>query len=130
MKANIRNLFSVSMTDGEYFNDAQEKFELVSCPLQGKFCKNVRSAISKDYLESQKYLRNKEYQRSIYLLKDAYQKTFELTEPSCANCAEFFRSSINQSLENIQQEQQSLSLGLFSLKRFRLNFLKLDSALR
>jgi hypothetical protein len=130
MKANINNLFSLSMREGEYFNNKQEKFELVSCPIKEKFCKELRPAINKDYLVAQQFYLNKDYQKSIESLKSAYSKTWVLKEHACANCAKLFRVTISQSLENIQNEQHKTSFSLFRSKRYQLDSLQLDPVLK
>jgi len=130
MKANIKDIFSLSAIDTEYFNDKQEKFELVSCPLNGKHCKTLRLSINKDYQESQLYHRNKIYQKSLDSLKSAYNTTFKLTESTCGNCAELFRSSIIQSMEEIKNEHYKSSVGLLRYKLHRIGFLKLNNALK
>jgi len=130
MKANIKNLFSLSMTDDEYFNDKQEKFELVSCPINEKFCKELRPAINKDYLESQQFQLDKNYQNSIEILNSAYNKTMVLTEPTCAGCASFFRATIKQSLEEAKKEQRKMSYSIFNFKRFRIVPVDFETALK
>lgn len=120
MKANMRNLFSLSITDDEYFNDKQEKFELESCPKNEMFCKKLLPAINKDYLVSQQFQLDKNYQKSIEALNNAYNKTLLLTEPTCAGCADFFRDTIKQSLLEVKKEQRKMSYGLFNLKRYHI----------
>lgn len=129
MKTAIKNLFSLSITDTEYFKDRQEKFDLVSCPLQKKFCKRILPAINRDYLMSQEYQLNKEYQKSLELLKDAYNKTQLLAEPACTGCAKFFHATIEQSVEAIKNEQQTMSLGLFNF-RYRIAPLNIETVLK
>lgn len=130
MKATLKSLFTLTASDSEYFNDEQEKFELVSCPFNEEHCKELRGAVNKDYRESQLYRRNKEYPKALDLLNRAYNNTFELTKPSCANCAVFFRNSIVESMTNIKKEQQKRSGGLFNIKLPELGFLKLDKVLK
>jgi hypothetical protein len=126
---NLKNLFTISVSDTEYFNDGQEKFELVSCPVKENYCSEIRPAINKYFQESQLYRRDKIYQKSIESLHNAHNCTTKLTEPSCANCAAFFRSTINQSLQTIQKERQKSTAGLFGFKLPGINFLKLESVL-
>ena len=118
MKANIKKLFSLSMREEEY--NKQEKFELVSCPINEKFCKELRPAINKDYLVAQQFHLNKDYQKSIETLKSAYSKTLVLREPACAGCAEFFRDTIKQYMGEIQTEQKKTSIGFLNFKRHKL----------
>ena len=131
MKPNVKNLFSLSITDTEYFKDMKEKFELVSCPIHERHCEKLRSNLNKSYFDSEQYHISKEYQKSVELLKSAYVRTFELTHPVCANCADFFRSTIEESLINIENEQRKMPRGLFSIiKRQRVNSVALESVLK
>ncbi|HKI89650.1 MAG TPA: hypothetical protein VKA38_11530 [Draconibacterium sp.] len=130
MKANIKNLFSLSMTDDEYFNDKQEKFELVSCPIHEKFCKELRPSINEDYLISQHFQLDKNYQKSIESLNSAYNKTLVLTDPACAGCSDFFRTTIKQSIEEVKNEHKKISVGLFNYKRYRLSSIQLETVLK
>ena len=129
MKKSIRDYFSLSLTDTEYFENKKEKFELESCPLNQKYCKKILPSLNKSYLESDLYYINKEYHKSIELLKNARNQTVELREPSCANCGEFFRSTIDQSLMKIQKEQRRMSRGLFRFKGFQFVSLNLGPVL-
>ena len=115
MKANIKNLFSLSMREEDF--SKQEKFELVSCPINEKYCNKIRPAINKDYLVAQQFHLNKDYQKSIETLKSAYSKTLVLREPACAGCAEFFQETIQQYLGEIQKEQKKVSFGFLKFKR-------------
>lgn len=95
-----------------------EKIELLSCPLDGINCKEHRMVINRDFYESQDYLLNKDYPRSILALKNAFHKTAELQKASCLNCAELFRNTITQSLENIHDDLHLMSTGMFGNNRF------------
>ena len=95
-----------------------EKIELVGCPLGGTNCKEHRKIINRDYYASQNYFLNKEYSRSILALKDAFQKTTDIQETSCLRCAELFRDTITQSLENIHDDLHRMSTGIFGSNRF------------
>ena len=120
MKTNIKDLFSLSLTGDEYFNDKQEKFELVSCPVNKSSCEKIRNSINADYLESQQFQLDKNYERSIKALQSAYNRTLLITDTSCANCADFFRATIQQSMEEIKKEQQKSSFGLLNFKHFHI----------
>jgi len=129
MNDKIRGLFSISVPESKYFNDKQDKIELVSCPRVGKECVKHLSIINKSFLDSSRNMRNKEYARSIEVLKGAFYRTNELHEPSCTKCAEFFRSTIIQSLENIHGDLQKMSVGLFSRKRYQYSYVLATSIL-
>jgi len=128
MKANLKNLFAISMREEDL--SKQEKFELVSCPINEKFCNKIRPAINKDYLVAQQYHLNKDYQKSIETLKSAYSKTLVLREPACAGCAKFFQDTIQQYLGEIQKEQKKVSFGFLNFKRHRIEIAhsKLETA--
>jgi len=130
MKTSIKDYSSLSITDNEYFKNKKEKFELVSCPIHEIYCKKIRPALNKNYLDSEMYHINKEYQKSIELLKNAHSKTFDLKEHSCANCAQLFRSTIEQSLLKLHKEQRRASRGLFRFKGYQPASLNLDPVLK
>lgn len=117
-----RRLFSLSRDDGEYFNNEENKIELVGCPRGGKSCLEHRSEINKRFQDSSRYHRGKDYQRSIEALQSAFTKTSELQESTCLNCAEFFRSTITQSLENIHDDLHNMSTGLFGTTRYQSSY--------
>ena len=129
MKATIKNLLSLSVKDTEHFKN-KEKFELVSCPIHEKYCKELRPDLNNKYIDFEQHYINKDYQKSVDVLKSAYNRTFELKEPYCANCAEFFRSEINQSILKVQKEQRKKSRSLFGHRYYQLATLNLDSALK
>jgi hypothetical protein len=95
-----------------------EKFVLVSCPIEGNDCKEHRMVINRDFYASQDYFQNKDYSRSILALKNAFHKTSELQKTSCFKCAEMFRNTITQSLEYIHDDLNYMSSGLFGNNRF------------
>ena len=123
MKLN-KSLFSFSASDVDYFNDKQDKFVLAGCPIIGKYCKGKLPSINKDYLQSEQSLRNKEFNRAIDSLKSAYATASELKESPCTKCSLFFRSTITESLGNIQKELEKKSFGIFSTKRHQESYLR------
>ena len=120
MKTNIKNLFSLSLTGDEYFDDKQEKFELVSCPVNKNTCDEIRQAVNTDYLASQQFHLDKNYQKSMDALQSAYKRTLLITEYSCTNCADFFRTTIKESMEEIKKEQQKLPFRILNFKHFQI----------
>lgn len=94
------------------------KIELVNCPRNGMVCGEQLSEINRMFLESNDYQHNKEYQLSIKILKDAYDKTWEMSESTCYKCATLFRAIIRQSLENMHIDLQRMSKGTFKGKRY------------
>ena len=117
-----RELFSLAVEEGEYFNDEQPKIESVSCPRGSEGCIEHLTVINNYFQESYKYHRNKDYTRSIESLKLAFEKSKEIQEPLCISCAEFFRATITQTLENIQDDLRKMSLGWFGTNRFQSSF--------
>ncbi len=130
MKVKGKRIFSLAETDTEYFNDNQDKIELLDCQLNGKNCKNTLPKINNYFLESDRYYRDKDFQKSIEALKNAFYTTAELQETPCIKCAELFRSTITQSLENIHDELRKMSTGLFRTKRYQLSFKEAEKVLK
>ena len=81
-------------------------------------CKETLAEINRIFHESNDYQQNKEYQLSINTLKEAYEKTWELSESTCERCARLFRSTIVESLESmdadLQRMLQDLTDGTFN----------------
>lgn len=130
MKDKMKKLFSLSVSDTEYFNDKNDKIEIVSCPLEEKKCKEHLSVVNRSHLESGIYHRDKDFQRSIETLKSAFYITTELQEPPCLKCAGLFRSTITQSLENIHGELGKMSTGLFRTKRYHASYIEAGNVLK
>lgn len=122
MKDKRESRFSLSKEDNDYFNDGEDKIELVNCPRGGHNCSEHRTIINKYLLASRKYHANKDYNRSIEALKVAYNKTTDLQEPTCLNCAVLFRCMVTQSLENIHDDLHKMAKGLFFRKRFESSY--------
>ncbi len=121
---------SLLQSDTEYFNDQQDKIELVGCPLDGKHCSEHRKLINKSFTESTRNRRDKDYYNSIETLKRAFLKTTELTESPCKKCAVFYRSTITDSVQLIHSELQKMSTGLFRTKRFHSSYEKAENVLK
>lgn len=130
MKANIKRLFSLSALDSDYFNNKQDKIELLSCPGKGMICKEHLSVVNKCYVESEHYQREKDYTKSIETLKSAFYKTTELVESPCNKCATVFRSTITESMENLHVELEKMSTGIFGKKRYQSSYIMADTVLR
>lgn len=130
MKEKMRRLFSLSETDTEYFNDNVDKIELAGGTLENKKCIEHLFLVNNSYHESDKFQRDKDFRNSIETLKKAFNKTFELEESSCIKCAEFFRSTIINSLENIHWELKKMSSGIFRTKRYESSRLEVENFLK
>ena len=110
-------------------HDVESKFELISCPLNGKNCKNHLISINRNFIESNIYHKNKEYQQSIEALNNAFTETLELNEETCAKCAETFRFSIIQMLQNIHVELGNTTKGLLKTNRYKSSYILADNVL-
>ena len=99
-------------------NKHHSKIELMVCQAGGHNCKKHLIAINEYYLVANNYHYEKDYLNTIESLKCAFFKTKELNEESCLNCANLFRSTIRQSLENIHGELHNLTTGLIKNKRY------------
>lgn len=112
-----------------YEHKAESKFELIKCPRNGRNCRIHLNEINKNYSASDYYYQNKEYQESIEALNDAFTKTLELTDETCKGCAETFRYTIIQTLQNIHSELNTLTNGLFKKKRYKMSYILAENVL-
>ncbi len=117
---NSKRLLSVTnQTSQNPENKQHLKIELLVCQAGGHNCKEHLSAINECFMEANNYHFDKDYLNSIESLKSAFCKTADLNQDSCLNCAKLFRSTITQSLENINNELHTLTNGLFSKKSYQ-----------
>lgn len=126
----LRELFSFNVTSPEQKTDNGHNVELVSCPLREIICNVHLAAINDNLKESEKYRKEKDFNKSIDILKTAFQRSTELLNHPCTSCAHHFRSKIYESLENINDELEKKSKGLFSRKKHKSSFLKAKRLLR
>jgi hypothetical protein len=124
MKVNWTKLFSISESDDEYFNNTQDKIELLGCKTGGYDCRNCLSEINDLFRKSDDGYKEKDFFNSIEALEKAFYKTYELQEVSCLKCAQLFRSTITGSLENIHGELERMSTGFFRTRRYEASYLK------
>lgn len=129
MKTNMRKLFSLSVIDSEYFNDQQDKIELVSSIELAAECKEYLKLINKNYLESDRYRREKDFQRSIEKLQNAFYRTMELKDTPFTKYSNLIRVIITDSLNSIKWELRYMSTGLFRSKRYLSSYEKVDQVL-
>ncbi len=122
MKKILNKWFGISVVDTEYLNTKQDKIELVSCKLKDLQCEKLIPVINESYVEVTQFRLDKDYQRSIEALKNAYFKTLELKQSSCFKCADFFRSMIIESLENIYLELEKLNTGYYRKNHFQTSY--------
>ncbi|MCG6189882.1 hypothetical protein [Maribellus maritimus] len=113
-----------------YLNAKEDKFKLIGCPIKGIHCTNILPEINKLYAESELARENKEYQKSVEQLQKAYYRTLELKESPCTKCVSMFQSSINETLETMQEELYEMSFGIFHRKRYQLAYSKLSNFIK
>jgi hypothetical protein len=122
MNVKKESLFLLSKEDSEYFRDGHNTIELVRCAMGGVNCVNHRAVINKNILASRKFLLNKDYQRSIEVLKEAYYSTSDLQQTSCINCAKLYRCMVMQTLENIHDELKKMTSGWLFPNRYKSSY--------
>lgn len=110
---------SISGNKSKYIDESNPKIDLVKCHLNNSHCKKYLSEINQDFLDSENYRSNKEYNRAMEHLKSAFKNTFEKKENYCFRCADLFHSTLVQSLESIHEELQKLTTGFFRAKRYQ-----------
>ena len=123
MKANWKRLLSLTKNENDLANNFGNKFEIERCAINGENCKNQLSEINKSYLISNQSNQNKDYSNAIDALKKGFYKSCELNDPVCMNCSKMFRSTITQSIENIHNELENITSGLFGAKRYVNSYL-------
>lgn len=122
MKGKIMELFSISEKESKYFNDKAGFIEIESCPVGGIICTEQLAFINKKMRISRSHWLNKNFILAIDELKIAYNKTAEINEPSCMQCAALFRTTITTSLEAIHEDLQEMTTGFFRAKRFQSSY--------
>lgn len=111
-------LFSISEEEGHYFNDSEGFIEMESCPIEATFCIEPLVLINMKMRISRTRWLNKDYEQAIEELKIAYQKTTEINQNSCLQCARLFRSTITKSMETLHEDLEKMTSGFFKAKRF------------
>lgn len=114
----------LSENNDEMVNGNDDKIELLSCPHGSQSCKEHLLFINKNYSKALNYHLEKDYLSSIEMLKSAYYKAAELQESQCLQCSSVFRSTIIQSLENIKNELQGMTSGIFKKKQYLKSYKK------
>jgi len=121
---NRKQLVSLLEKGSKHNYVKQDKIELLVCNSGSQNCKEHLLTINKCYIEANNYHLEKDYLNYIESLKNAFFMTSGLQEASCLKCADFFRSTITKSLENINEELQKLTTGLISNNRYVLSYNK------
>lgn len=92
-------------------------------------CNSILVDINRLFHESEQYQNDKEYQFSIISLKEAFEKTYELSEPAEQECANLFRLTIIESLEKIYQELKRMTNGFFRRGRYNRSYILTEDTL-
>jgi len=100
--------------DSEYFKENEDTIKLENCPAGGEFCQLQMGFMNKNLLLAHKFVENKEFSRAVTLIKESYESTFDLKEEQCQKCAILFRDSILNILNNIIQDLEAMTKGIFS----------------
>lgn len=119
----INNLSS-TRTEQEANKKNNVKIELMVCKSGGHTCKEHLKVINQRYSEATFFHSEKDYLNSIKSLKSAFFITNELTQEKCIGCAALFRSTITQSLQNINSELHNLTSGFFRRKRYQNSYIE------
>ena len=122
MRGKIMELFSISEKESKYFNDKEGFIEIESCPVGGMICTEQLAFINKKMRISRSHWLNKNFVLAIDELKIAYNKTAEINEPACTQCAALFRTTITKSMEAIHEDLRDMTPGFFRAKRFQSSY--------
>lgn len=125
----MNKLFIFSESETRYFSDKQEHIELESCRYNGSNCHDHRKLINNKISSAKTYFLNKDYPRAIKELKLAFEKTDDLNQPTCLQCARFFRLTIAKSMENLHDDLKKMSTGFFGYKRYKSSYLMAGNTL-
>jgi hypothetical protein len=129
MKARIKKLFTFSLSETEQF-DNHEIVESVNCPLKEMMCKVHLNEISNIYLESDRYRKAKDLDKSIDSLRIAFVKAAELMENPCTKCAQQLRLSLLKAMTSINLELEEIAKGIFGDKNYLPVYLKSVAVLK
>jgi hypothetical protein len=111
-------------------NNRPDKIEILDCPHECWNCKLILVDINRLFYDSEQYQIDKEYQFSVLSLKKAFEKTYELVLPVEQQCANLFRLTIIESLENIHQELKRMTNGFFRKGRYKSSCILTEETLR
>lgn len=128
MKINWSKIFPMVADD---INDISDKIEYTgNDEAIEKICMKYLPAINEYFRESDRFYRDKNFDRSIEALKNAYDLAGEITEEKGQQCSLFFQATVIQSLENIHNELDRMSRGLFATRKYQPQFENADRLLK
>ena len=126
----MKESFLFSKSEPPYSKSNYNKIEVLNCPMKSVMCKGHLFEVNRCYLDSEQYHKEKNFEQSIETLRSAFFKTTELKDHPCTSCALFFRSVITESMRNIYNELGQMSKGIFGTKRYQINYLSAEMALK
>lgn len=130
MGFNAGKVFSLLVLDTDYFNDMQNKIELVGCDKSGIKCKANLAIINNNFLESERLRRDKNYPGAIDKLKSAFYQTTEINDKACHKCSLFYRNTITESLLLIKGDLKKLTSGFFANQYYKPSYNKVEEVLQ
>ena len=105
--------------------ESSYKIELLNCFLPKVKCTEHLNEINNNYINAERSRCEKDYTRSIKLLKKAYLKASELNkEATCGKCVSFFHQTIGQTLEDLNNELHNMAHGFISNKRYKPSYVE------
>ncbi len=105
-------------------NIRDNKIELLVCKSGAENCKEHLLIINQCYSDANTFHLEKDYLNSIESLRNAFLMTCDLRHDSCVECANLFRTTIADSLENINRELHILTKGMIKKKRYIKSYKK------
>jgi len=118
------NLSSTRLSVQQANKKNNVKIELMVCKAGGHNCKEHLKVINQRYSEATFFHSEKDYLNSIKSLKSAFFVADELTQEKCLGCVALFRSTITQTLQNINNELHNLTTGFFRKKRYQSSYIE------
>lgn len=118
MKAKIKKLFSFYLSDTDKNIDNHYEIELVNCPIKEMMCNAHLTAVNKCYQEAEQYRKERNFNKSIETLRNAFNKASQLMEHPCTKCAHQYHLNIVESMVNINSELEEVSKGIFGDKNY------------
>lgn len=114
MKFNNKDLISRIIKNNS--KQLQPNIELADCPLKAMLCEVQLASIHISLFEYEKYRIEKKYEKSVEILKNAFEKTLMLKNNPCTKCANHYHQIIFETMEIIINELNKPSNSLFSKK--------------
>jgi len=105
--------------DTDYYRDNEDAIELENCPAGGDLCKSQMAFMNKNLISARKLIENKEYTRAVISIKDSFDSTFELKEKQCQACADLFRKTISNKLDQLILDLDEMTNGFMGIKSYQ-----------